>query len=333
MKTIVTLPGDGIGPEIMDATVKMLKSLNLPLEFVSADIGQTALEKDGELLPDKVFELLDNHKIAIKGPATTPIGYGFTSVNVGLRKHYDLFANIRPIRSYGKVPCKYPGVDIVIFRENTEDLYAGVEEKISDEEMHSIKVITAKGSERIIREAFKCVSEKGIDKLTVVTKANIMKLTDGLFLKIAREVALEYPEIELEEILIDNMCMQLVMDPYRYKVVVTENLYGDILSDLCAGLIGGIGLAPGANIGKEMAIFEPVHGSAPDIAGKNLANPTALFLSAAMMLDYLGYKKEGDKIRDTVDKYLEDSSNYTRDLGGQLTTEEYTEGFIKALND
>lgn len=333
MKTIVTLPGDGIGPEIMDATVKMLESLNLPLEFVSADIGQTAFDKNGSLLPDEVLDLLAEHKVAIKGPATTPIGYGFTSVNVGLRKHFELFANIRPIRSYGDVPCKYPGVELIIFRENLEDLYAGVEEKISDDEMHSIKIITVKGSERIIREAFKYCADNNKNKLTVVTKANIMKLTDGLFLNVAREIAEEYPQIKLEEILIDNMCMQLVLDPYRYGVIVTENLYGDILSDLCAGLIGGIGLAPGANIGSDMAIFEPVHGSAPDIAGKKLANPAALFLSAAMMLDYLGYNKEGDKIRNTMDEYLKDSSNYTRDLGGELGTDEFTDGFIEVLNN
>ncbi len=330
MKRIISLPGDGIGPEIMDATIKMLESLQLPLEFLRADIGQTAYDAVRELLPKKTLALLEEYKIALKGPATTPIGYGFTSVNVGLRKHFDLYANIRPIRAYGEIPCPFPNVDLVIFRENTEDLYAGIEEKISDDEMHSIKIITRAGSMRIAVAAFDYAKQHGIGKVTVVTKANIMKLTDGLFLSVSRDVAKKYPEIELEEILIDNMCMQLVLDPYRYQVVLTENLYGDILSDLCAGLIGGIGLAPGANIGKTMAIFEPVHGSAPDIAGLGIANPTALFLSASMMLDYLGYK-EGELIRSTLDEYLKDRNNRTGDLGGPKTTDAFTEGFIDAL--
>lgn len=329
-RKIVALPGDGIGPEIMGATLKMLDSLELPFEFIEANIGQSAYDATGELMPQRTLDLLEEHKIAIKGPTTTPIGFGFTSVNVGLRKHFDLYANLRPVRGYGDIPCLFPAVNLIIFRENTEDLYAGIEEEISPDEMHSIKVITRKGSTRIAKAAFDYAKTHGIEKVTVVTKANIMKKTDGLFLAVAREVAEDYPGIQVEEVLIDNMCMQLVLDPTRYQLILTENLYGDILSDLCAGLIGGIGLAPGANIGTDMAVFEPVHGSAPDIAGKNLANPTALFLSAAMMLDYLGFE-EGERIRRTLHSYLQNPQNRTRDLGGELTTTAFTDGFIKAL--
>lgn len=242
-----------------------------------------------------------------------------------------MYANIRPVKAIGKIETLFDDLDLVLFRENTEDLYAGVEEKISDDEMHSIKIITRKGSERIIRKAFDYAKEQNRSTVTVVTKANIMKLTDGMFLDIAREIAEEFPEIELKEVLVDNMAMQLVMNPNQYGVIVTQNLYGDILSDLMAGLIGGIGLVPGGNVGDDLAIFESVHGSAPDIAGKNYANPTAIVLSGCMMLDHLDKKEEAEKIRKALDVVLSDEKNFTRDLGGTATTDEFTQAVIEEM--
>ncbi|NLY08607.1 MAG: NAD-dependent isocitrate dehydrogenase [Tissierellia bacterium] len=333
MRTIVIIPGDGIGPEITDATVEMLKSLNLPIDFEYHTMGANALEATGELIPQETIDAIAKYEIALKGPVTTPIGGGFRSVNVTLRRHFDLFANIRPIRGFGKVPRRYDKVDLIIFRENTEDLYAGIEEQISEDEAHSIKVITAKGSRRIAKAAFEYALAHNKEKVTVVTKANIMKLTDGLFLESARKVAIQYPGIALEEILVDHMAMELVLDPSKYGIILTENLYGDILSDLGAGLIGGLGLAPGANMGKDVAVFEAVHGSAPDIAGKDLANPTALFLSAAMLLDHMKYYKEAQAITTCCNLVLSQPSNFTRDLGGKLGTKEYTKIFIKRLRE
>ncbi len=328
---ITLIEGDGIGPEISKSLRDVFAACDLDINWDICQAGEANYEKTGELINDSTFASLEKNKIGIKGPITTPIGTGFRSINVFLRKKYDLYANVRPVKSLGTIESLFKDIDITIFRENTEDLYAGIEKKISDDEMHSIKVITRQGSTRIAKEAFEFAKKNGVDKVTVVTKANIMKLTDGLFLEVARDVAKEYPEIELEEVLVDNMCMQLVMYPERYKIILTENLYGDILSDLCAGLVGGLGLIPGANIGEDIAIFEPVHGSAPDIAGKNYANPTALLLSGCLMLDYIGEQEASIRIKNAIDKALSDKKNYTRDLGGSASTDDFTQSVISNL--
>lgn len=322
---ITMIPGDGIGKEIAKATMEVIDKTGADIQWEVVSAGAETYEETGEIIPQDVYDSIERNKVAIKGPTATPIGSGFRSANVHLRKHYNLHANIRPVESIGKTPSLYENIDLVLFRENTEDLYAGVEEKISDDEMHSIKIITRQASDKIIRDAFNYAKDHNKPKVSVVTKANIMKLTDGLFLEVARNVKEDFPGIDLEEVLVDNMAMQLVMNPCQFGVIVTENLYGDILSDIMAGLIGGLGLVPGANIGDDYAIFEAVHGSAPDIAGKGLANPTALILSACMMLDYLGMDKEARMVRDAMEKTLSDKNNFTRDLGGDKSTEEFTQ--------
>lgn len=331
MQSVTLIPGDGIGLEISKSMQQVVEATGAPIKFEEVVAGQIAYETTGELLPANVLESISRNKIAIKGPITTPIGKGFRSINVQLRKEYDLYTNMRPVQSHEGVETRYENIDHIIFRENTEDLYAGKEEKISDDEMHSIKVITRQGSERIARKAFEYAEKTGAEKVTVVTKANIMKLTDGLFLDVAREVAAEYADIELEEVLIDNMCMQLVMYPEKYHIILTQNLYGDILSDLCAGLVGGLGLIPGANIGDDIAIFEAVHGTAPDIAGQNKANPTALILSAAMMLEHMELQKEADMIREALAETLKNPATRTADVNGTATTTEFTEALIGNL--
>ena len=331
MHNITLIKGDGIGPEIADVCIDVFKALGVPVNWDIQEAGLSAYERVGELLPDNVLESIKKNKVALKGPLTTPIGEGFRSVNVALRKTFDLYANIRPIHNISNLETKFDNVDFIIFRENTEDIYAGVEHQISDDEAHSVKIITRLKSERIIRKAFDYALDNNIDKVTVVTKANIMKLTDGLFLKVAREVALDYPSIKLDEILIDNMCMQLVMRPEQYNVIVTSNLYGDILSDLGAGLIGGLGLVAGANIGKDIAIFEAVHGTAPDIAGKGYANPIAMLLSSAMMLDYLGENNAAERLRNAIDVVLRDKTNRTRDLKGTASTSYFSEKLCEEI--
>lgn len=321
---VTMIPGDGIGKEIAESVMKIIDASGAGLDWEIVNAGEEVYKETGELIPDNVFESLERNKVGIKGPMTTPIGEGFRSANVQLRKKYDLHANIRPIQSTGKTPSIYEDLDLILFRENTEDLYAGIEEEVDKDTMKSIKIITRGASERIIRDAFEYAKDNGKEKVCVVTKANIMKLTDGLFLEVARDVAKDYPEIELQEVLVDNMAMQLVMNPKQYQVIVTENLYGDILSDLMAGLIGGLGIIPGANIGKDMAIFEAVHGSAPDIAGKGMANPTALILSGVMMLEYLGKDEEAKLIKDSINEVLSDKDNFTVDLGGKVGTVEFT---------
>ncbi|MFL2128371.1 MAG: isocitrate/isopropylmalate dehydrogenase family protein [Ruoffia tabacinasalis] len=293
--------------------------------------GEAVFNKQGTLIPDDVYESIEKNKIVLKGPIMTPIGKGFRSVNVALRKKYDLYANIRPVKSLGTIPSLTKDLDLILFRENTEDLYAGVEKQISDDEAHSIKIITRSASERIVREAFEYAKANDRQSVTVVTKANIMKLTDGLFLDVARGVAEEYPSIEFKEILVDNMAMQLVINPKQFDVIVTENLYGDILSDLMAGLVGGLGLVPGANIGEDISISEAVHGSAPDIAGKGLANPTAILLGVCQMLDHIEQKDASNRLRNALDTVLSDSNNFTKDLGGEMTTIGFTDAVIKAL--
>ncbi len=326
------IDGDGIGKEVSEAAAMVLNATGVPIEWVRGSAGAAVLEAEGALIPQKVLELIKDCQATLKGPITTPIGKGFKSVNVKLRQSFNLFSNIRPVRSYANL-SRYEGIDLVIFRENTEDLYAGREVQISKDEVHGIKVITRAASTAIAEEAFKYARANGRSKVTAVHKANIMKLADGLFLEAVQAVALGYPEIKYEEVIVDNMCMQMVMKPQQFDVIVTENLYGDILSDLAAGLVGGLGLVPGANVGYDAAIFEAVHGSAPDIAGKGVANPIAMVLSGAMMLDYLGENESGDRVRLAVEKVLSqaDKAVLTPDLGGSGTTETLTAAIIGGL--
>ena len=334
MNKIVTLiPGDGIGPEISESLKNIFEAAGVPISFETENAGTEVYEKTGELIPDSLYKSVEKNKIAIKGPIGTPIGKGFRSINVYLRKKYDLYSNIRPCRNLPGVKTRFENVDIVIFRENTEGIYIG-EEKYENEEKTTavaIKRITEKGSHRIIKSAIEYAKNNNLDKVTVFHKANIMKLKEGLFLEIARKVAEEYPGITLEETIIDNMCMQLVSRPENYKVIVTMNLYGDILSDLVAGLVGGLGIAPGANVGDDIAIFEAVHGSAPDIAGQNKANPLALILSGIEMLKYMNLNDYAEKIEKAVLKTLEVSNIKTADLGGTASTTEFTEKIIENL--
>ena len=334
MNKIVTLiPGDGIGPEISESLKNIFAAAGVPVSFETENAGTDVYEKTGELIPESLYKSVEKNRVAIKGPIATPIGKGFRSINVYLRKKYDLYSNIRPCRNLPGVKTRFENVDIVIFRENTEGIYIG-EEKYEDEGKTSaiaIKRITEQGCHRIIKSAFEYAKNNNLDKVTVVHKANILKLTDGLFLETARKISEGYPEITLEETIIDNMCMQLVSRPEKYKVIVTMNLYGDILSDLVAGLVGGLGIAPGANIGDDIAIFEAVHGSAPDIAGQNKANPLALILSGIEMLKYINLHEYAEKIEKAVLKTLEVSDVKTADLGGIATTTEFTDKIIENL--
>ena len=332
MKKITLIPGDGIGYEISESLVKIFDAAKVPIEFETENAGSDVYEKTGELIPESLYESVERNKIVIKGPITTPIGKGFRSINVYLRKKYDLYTNFRPSRNLPGIETRYDNIDLAIFRENTEGIYIG-EEKYENEEKTSaiaIKRITRKGSKRIIQRAFEYAKNNGISKVTVVHKANILKFTDGMFLDIAREISKEYENIQLEELIIDNMCMQLVTNPERFKVIVTMNLYGDILSDLVAGLVGGLGVAPGANIGDDIAIFEAVHGSAPDIAGQNKANPLALLLSSIEMLKYLKLDNFAKNIENAILKTLTDGCK-TADLGGSATTTEFTDKIIENL--
>lgn len=330
MKTITLINGDGIGPEISNAVTEIIKASGLDINWDIQTAGTDVIEEEGTPLPQRVIDSIKNNKVALKAPVTTPIGKGFRSVNVQLRKELDLYANLRPCKNLPNVKTRYENVDLVIVRENTEDLYAGVEEKIDDDTMHSIKVITRKASERICRFAFDYAVKNNRKEVTCVTKANIMKLSDGLFLDCYRKIAQEYPQIKQREILVDNLCMQLVQNPTQFDVLVLPNLYGDIVSDLAAGLIGGLGVAQGANIGTECAVFEPVHGSAPDIKGQNKANPTALLLSACEMLRYINETAHADKIEKALFKTLE-SGIKTADLGGDVTTTDFTKAIINNL--
>ncbi|MDY3118384.1 MAG: isocitrate/isopropylmalate dehydrogenase family protein [Peptoniphilus sp.] len=328
MKTVTLIPGDGIGPEIAEAVKTVFRGLKVPVTFEEVNAGKAVFEKEGTYLPDALFRSLEKNKVALKGPITTPIGHGFRSLNVELRKKYDLYQNIRPIKPAADLPVKFENVDMVLFRENTEDLYAGVEEVISEDEAHSIKIITREKSARIVRAAFDYAEAHHRRSVTVVTKANIMKATDGLFLNVARKVAKDYA-LPMKEILVDNMAMQMVMNPAQFDVIVTENLYGDILSDLGAGLIGGLGMIPGMNKGEDMAIYESVHGSAPDIQGKGIANPTAMLLSACLMLDDLGEADFARRIRGAIHDVLSNPATRTADLGGNLRTDDYVRALIE----
>ena len=331
MRPIVILPGDGIGPEIMTQVLKVLNKVGAPLSYIQKEAGSVALEKCGALLPEDTVEAIRQYGIALKGPITTPIGGGFKSLNVTLRQTFDLYSNVRPVQNLPGVTTRFSNVDLTIVRENTEDLYAGIERQVDPDTAESIKRITRKGSERIARYAFEYAKANGKKTVACVHKANIMKLSDGLFLKTCQDVAKDYPGIEMKDVIVDNACMQLVTRPEQFEVIVTENLYGDILSDLCAGLVGGLGVVPGANIGKGIAIFEPVHGSAPDIAGQGKANPTALLQSAILMLRHLGEMDRAKKINEALFKALANPAARTADLGGKGTTESFTEEILKHL--
>lgn len=329
--TITLIPGDGIGPEITAATVQVIEATGVDIEWETQILGAQALEKFGTTLPDSAIDSIKKNKSALKGPVMTPVGKGFTSVNVGLRKALDLYANVRPVKALPNVKCRYPELDLVIVRENTEGLYSGIEHVVIPGVVESLKIITEKASTRIARYAFQYARDNGRKKVTAVHKANIMKLSDGLFLECFYTVAKDFPDIEADDRIIDNCCMQLVMRPEQFDVMVMENLYGDILSDLCAGLIGGLGLAPGANIGELGAVFEAVHGSAPDIAGQGIANPTALMLSAIQMLRYIGEREAAQKFESALFAVFNDGTSITKDLGGNAKTSDFANAIIAKL--
>ncbi|HXE80449.1 MAG TPA: isocitrate dehydrogenase (NAD(+)) [Vicinamibacterales bacterium] len=328
---VTLIPGDGIGPEVTEAVVRILKAAGVSIEWHPYEAGVTAFERYGTALPIELLDSIRKNTVALKGPVTTPIGEGFTSVNVGLRKALQLFANVRPVWSIAGVPSRYEGVDLVIVRENTEDLYSGLEHEVVPGVVESLKVISEAASRRIAEFAFQYARRHGRSKVTAVHKANIMKLGDGLFLRSVRAVAREFSDIRYEERIVDAACMQLVMNPAQFDVLVLPNLYGDIVSDLCAGLVGGLGVVPGANLGTDAAVFEAVHGSAPDIAGKNLANPTALLLSALMMLRHLGEDAAADRIMTALGRVLANPQLRTRDLGGTATTTQFTESVCREV--
>lgn len=331
-RTIAIIPGDGIGPEIMDATLEILASTGFEADYVSLEAGLGAVEKGKPAMPEETIEKIREIGLALKSPTTTPSGGGHTSANVALRKALDLFANVRPAKTLPGLrgPFSDKNLDLIIVRENTEDLYAGIEYMPHPDMAQSIKVITRQGSARLFEYTFDMARKQGRKKVTVVHKANIMKLSDGLFLEEFYKAAEHNKDIQANDIIVDNCCMQLVTRPEQFDVLVTENLYGDIISDLCAGLVGGLGLAPGANIGKDCAVFEAVHGSAPDIAGKGVANPTALLMSAVMMLRHIGEQEKADRIRDAVIRVCQDGQCLTIDLGGKAGTQDFAREVIAA---
>ncbi|MGN0859567.1 MAG: isocitrate dehydrogenase [Stenotrophomonas sp.] len=332
-QTITVIRGDGIGPEIMDATLFILDKLGAGLQYEEADAGVVALEKHGDLMPKATLDSIAKNKVALKSPLSTPIGGGFTSINVSLRRHFDLYANVRPVVSFPNTKSRYENIDMITVRENTEGAYISEGQEVSadGETAVSITRVTRKGSERVVRYAFELAKANGRKKVTAMHKANIIKSTSGLFLKVAREVAAEYPEIEFQEMIIDNACMQMVMRPEQFDVVVTTNLFGDILSDLCAGLVGGLGLAPGANIGKDAAIFEAVHGTAPDIAGQGKANPCALLLAAIQMLEHIGQQDNAERLRKAIIATMDAKDSLTGDLGGTGSTMDFAKAIASRL--
>jgi len=331
MPKITLLPGDGIGPEVAEAAQIVLEATGVKISWDIQQVGQKALDEFGDTLPVQVIESIKKNRVALKAPVTTPVGSGFRSVNVALRKELDLYANFRPCRTLAGIESRYENIDLIIVRENTEDLYAGIERMVSEDTAESIKIITRKGSERIVRFAFEYALEHGRKKVTAVHKANIMKCTDGLFLDVARSVAKDYPSLVFEDKLVDALCMDLVMIPETYDVLVLPNLYGDIVSDLCSGLVGGLGVSPGANIGIQCAIFEPVHGSAPEIAGKNIANPAALMLSGVLMLRHINETAAGDRLERAVLDVIREGNVRTADLGGNAGTLEFAEAVSAKL--
>jgi len=330
---VTLIPGDGIGPEVTDAVVRILEATGVKFDWERFAAGAEAFEKYQEYIPKELYESIESNKLALKGPVTTPIGGGFPSINVTLRKKFELYANFRPIKNLPGLETRYPGVDLIIVRENTEGLYVGLEHEVVPGVVESLKIITAKASTRISQFAFDYARKHKRKKIHAIHKANIMKLSDGLFLKCAREVAKGFPEITYGEHIVDNTCMQLVMNPYQYDVLLLENLYGDIVSDLCAAFVGGLGLVPGANLGAEAAIFEAVHGSAPDIAGKDIANPTALLQSAILMLRHIGEDDAADKTQSALEKVYGEGKTLTRDVGGSSGTRAFADAVIEALNE
>lgn len=331
MRRITLIPGDGIGPEISDAVVCILEEAGAKIDWDIQTAGADVVATEGCVLPQRVIESIKFNKVALKAPVTTPIGKGFRSVNVALRKELDLYANLRPCKNINGIKTPFEGVDIVVVRENTEDLYAGIERKIDNDTAESIKIITRAASERIAKYAFEYATKNNRKQIHAVTKANICKLSDGLFLEAARNIAQNYPEIEYKEILVDNLCMQLVQKPQQFDMLLLPNLYGDIVSDLTAGLIGGLGVAQGSNIGDGCAVFEPVHGSAPDIKGQNKANPAALLLCAINMLKYIGEDEKAQNIEQALYSVIEQGKFLTCDLGGNATTTEFTQEIIRHL--
>jgi isocitrate dehydrogenase (NAD+) len=329
--TITLIPGDGIGPEVTEAVLRILAVAGLTIEWDRQEAGVVAFERHRTALPAELIDSVTRTKIALKGPVTTPIGEGFTSVNVGLRKALDLYANLRPVWTIPGIPSRYTGIDLVIVRENTEDLYSGLEHEVVPGVIESLKIISERASRRIAEFAFKYARERGRKKVTSVHKANIMKLGDGLFLRTARDVARQYTDITYDEKIVDATCMHLVMRPETFDVLVMPNLYGDIVSDLCAGLVGGLGVVPGANLGTTTAVFEAVHGSAPDIAGKNMANPTALLLSALLMLEHIAENATADRIRSGLYKVLGEGKVRTHDMGGSASTTDFTAAVCAAI--
>lgn len=332
-QTITVIPGDGIGPDIIAAAIEILDKAGCDFNYEYVDAGLAALEKTGELLPASTLATIEKNGVALKGPLTTPVGEGFTSINVSMRKHFSLYANVRPVKSFKGTKARYDDIDIITVRENTEGMYSGLGQVTSADgsEAEALSKITRVGAERIVRFAYELARREGRKKVTAVHKANILKSTSGLFLNVAREVAKEYPDIESNEMIVDAVCMKLVMNPEQFDVIVTTNLFGDILSDLCAGLVGGLGMAPGANIGKDSAIFEAVHGSAPDIAGQNIANPSSVILASIQMLEYLEMGDKAKKIRDALADVIASGDRTTPDLGGKHGTTDFTQAIIDRL--
>jgi len=332
MHAITLIPGDGIGPEVASNVVRIIEAAGVEIQWETHYAGAQALEKFGETLPKELLDSIVRNKVALKGPITTPVGKGFTSVNVGLRKTLDLYANLRPVRALPNVPCRYPELDLIVVRENTESLYAGLEHVVVPGVVESLKIITEKASTRIARFAFEHARRESRKKVTAMHKANIMKLSDGLFLDCFRRVSGDYPDIEADDKIVDNACMQLVMRPEQFDVMLLENLYGDIVSDLCAGLVGGLGLVPGANIGEKGAVFEAVHGSAPDIAGQGIANPTALLQSGILMLRYIGEREAADRVETAMLTVFKEGKVRTRDIGGTAKTAEFADAIIQKMS-
>lgn len=331
MTSVVMIAGDGIGPEVMAATRQILEAVGARIDWIEAHAGLGAVEQFGDPLPDQTLELVRKHRVAIKGPCTTPVGKGFRSINVRMRKELDLFASIRPVRTLPGVKVPYEKVDLIVVRENTEGLYAGMEHRVVPGVVESLRLITRDACERIVRYAFELARHQGRHKVTVVHKASVLPLSDGMFLKIAEKIADDYPFLEFEQRAIDQLSLELALDPSPYDVLVMENLFGDVMSDLCAGLVGGLGVVPGANIGQRYAVFEAVHGSAPDIAGKGVANPIALLRSAAMMLEHIGQRHNAERVEESVRRTLKAGVGLTRDLGGDGNTASITAQLIANL--
>src|SRR5947209_6178894 len=330
---ITLIPGDGIGPEVTGATVRILEATGIKFEWESFEAGAEAYEKYHEYIPKELIHSIESTHVALKGPVTTPIGGGFASINVELRKRFELYANFRPIRNLPHIPTRYPDVDLIILRENTEGLYSGIEHEVVPGVVESLKIITEKASTRIARFAFEYARKNKRKKIHAIHKANIMKMSDGLFIRCSRNISKEYPEITYGEHIVDNTCMQLVMNPYQYDMLLLENLYGDIISDLCAAFVGGLGFVPGANLGNDCAIFEAVHGSAPDIAGKNIANPTALLQSSILMLRHIGERNAADRTQAALETvYRGPKEKLTRDVGGSSGTREFADSIIAAMS-